>query len=175
MAVKISKKTGKVIIWSAALLTAGIVSYFSYKWINKQLTKMEDYELDFQKLVVKKFTKTQLIMDLFMKFTNRSNLSITLTRQEYDVYANGIYLTTVVNEAPNTIAANSVSSVGSRIDVNPAEIIAKGILNPTELFTSFKKLKIKIVMKYKIRVFLFSVSIPEIVYEDTLHNIMFED
>lgn len=175
MAVKISKNTGKIIVWSTAILTAGIVGYFTYKWIAKQLIKMEDYELDFQKLVVKKFTKDEIVMDVFMKFTNRSNLAVTLTEQEYDIYANGVYLTTVVNKAPNTIQANSTSSVGARISFNPAEIIAKGILNPIELFTSPKKLKIKTVMKYKIKVLAFSVPIPEIVYEDSLYNIMFVD
>jgi LEA14-like dessication related protein len=110
-----------------------------------------------------------------MKFTNRSNLAVTLTEQEYDIYANGVYLTTVVNKAPNTIQANSTSSVGARISFNPAVIISKGILNPLELFTTPKKLKIKTVMKYKIKVLAFSVPIPEIVYEDTLYNIMFVD
>jgi LEA14-like dessication related protein len=175
MAVKISKKTGKIIVWSTALLTAGVAGYFAYKWIEKQLIKMEDYELDFQKLVVRKFDKNQIIMDVFMKFTNRSNLAVTLTEQEYDIYANGIYLTTVVNKAPNTIQANSTSSVGARIDFNPAEIIAKGILNPLELLKSPKNLKIKTVMKYKVKVLFFSVPIPEIVYEDSLYNIMFVD
>lgn len=175
MAIKISKKTGKVIVWSTAILTAGIVGYFSYKWIAKQLIKMEDYELYFQKLVIKKFTKNEAVMDIFMKFTNRSNLSVTLSEQEYDIYANGVFLTTVVNKAPNTIKANSTSSVGARISFNPAEIIAKGILNPVELLTSPKKLKIKTVMKYKIRVLAFSIPIPEIIYEDTLYNIMFLD
>lgn len=175
MAVKISKKTGKIIVWSTAILTAGIVGYFAYKWVEKQLIKMEDYELNFEKLVVKKFDRKEVIMDIFMKFTNRSNLAVTLTEQEYDIYANGVYLTTVVNKAPNTIQANSTSTVGARISFNPADIIAKGILNPLELFSAPKNLKIKTVMKYKIRVLAFSVPIPEIVYEDTLYNIMFVD
>ena len=136
---------------------------------------MEDYELDFEKLVLKKFDKNEIVMDVFMKFTNRSNLAVTLTEQEYDIYANGVYLTTVVNKAPNTIQANSTSSVGARISFNPAVIISKGILNPLELFTTPKKLKIKTVMKYKIKVLAFSVPIPEIVYEDTLYNIMFAE
>jgi hypothetical protein len=52
MAVKISKKTGKIIVWSTAIITAGIVGYFAYKWVSKQLIKMEDYELDFEKIVL---------------------------------------------------------------------------------------------------------------------------
>jgi len=65
--------------------------------------------------------------------------------------------------------------LGARVSFNPAEIIAKGILNPIELFTNPKKLNIKTVMKLKIRVLTFGVRIPEIVYEDTLYNIMFVD
>jgi LEA14-like dessication related protein len=108
-----------------------------------------------------------------MKFTNRSNLSVTLAKQEYDVYANGVYLATVKNDKPNVIQANSSSVIGAPIDVKPADLLAKGILNPLELFTTPKKLKIKIVMKYKVKILFFNVPIPEIVYEDTLYNIMF--
>jgi len=175
MAVKILKKNTKIIVWSTAILTAGIVGYFAYKWISKQLIKMEDYELDFEKMVFKKFDRNEIVLDVFMKFTNRSNLTVTLTEQEYDIYANGVFLTTVINKAPNTIQANSTSTLGARVSFNPAEIIAKGILNPIELFTNPKKLNIKTVMKLKIRVLTFGVRIPEIVYEDTLYNIMFVD
>lgn len=172
MAVNISKSTGKKIVWGTAIVTTGVALALAGRWVYKQLQKMEDYDLDYERLVIKEYSKSRLVMDLAMKFTNRSNLSVTLAKQEYDVYANGIYLTTVKNDAPNTIQANSSSLVGSRIDVNPAEILAKGILNPIELFTSPKKLKIKIVMKYKVKVLFFNVPIPEIVYEDTLYNIM---
>lgn len=173
MAVKIQKSTGRKVVWASAIVASGIALTLAGMWIYKQLKKMEDYDLDFEKLTVVEFSKTRIIMDLVMKFTNRSNLSVTLAKQEYDVYVNGIYITTVKNDAPNTIYANSASMVGSRISVNPADIIAKSILNPLELFKSPKKLNIKIVMKYKIKVLFFDVSIPEIVYEDTLYNMMF--
>jgi len=172
MAVKIKPSTGKKIIWGTAIVTTGIALTLAGRWVYQQLKKMEDYDLDFEKLVVKDFNRNKIVMDLFMKFTNRSNLSVTLAKQEYDVYANGIFLTTVKNESPNTIRANSTSSIGAPIVINPSEILAKGILNPLELFTTPKKLNIKIVMKYKVRILFFNVPIPEILYEDTLYNIM---
>ena len=107
-----------------------------------------------------------------MIFTNKSNLGVTLAKQEYDVYANNVYITTVKNNTPNDIKAKSESEIGMRVNVNPIELVSKIGLNPIELITSPKKINIKLVMKYKVKVLFFDVSIPEIIYEDTLYNMM---
>ena len=57
-----------------------------------------------------------------------------------------------------------------RINVNPIELATKIAVNPIELITNPKKIKIKFVMKYKIKILFFDVSIPEMIYEDTLYN-----
>ena len=166
------KNVNKKVIWVSAIVALGAVSTVAGIWLYRQLKKMEDYGLDFKNIIVRKISTTEFIFDLYMIFTNKSNLGVTLAKQEYDVYANNVYITTVKNNTPNDIKAKSESEIGMRVNVNPIELVSKIGLNPIELITSPKKINIKLVMKYKVKVLFFDVSIPEIIYEDTLYNMM---
>lgn len=172
MKIEMKKNVNKKVIWVSAIVALGAVSTVAGIWLYRQLKKMEDYGLDFKNIIVRKISTTEFIFDLYMIFTNKSNLGVTLAKQEYDVYANNVYITTVKNNTPNDIKAKSESEIGMRVNVNPIELVSKIGLNPIELITSPKKINIKLVMKYKVKVLFFDVSIPEIIYEDTLYNMM---
>jgi LEA14-like dessication related protein len=172
MKIEMKKTVNKKVIWVSAIVALGAVSTVAGIWLYRQLKKMEDYGLDFKNIIVRKVSTTEFIFDLYMIFTNKSNLGVTLSKQEYDVYANNVYITTVKNDTPNDIKAKSESEIGMRVNVNPIELVSKIGLNPIELITSPKKINIKLVMKYKVKVLFFDVSIPEIIYEDTLYNMM---
>ena len=172
MKIEMKKNVNKKVIWVSAIVALGAVSTVAGIWLYRQLKKMEDYGLDFKNIIVRKISTTEFIFDQYMIFTNKSNLGVTLAKQEYDVYANNVYITTVKNNTPNDIKAKSESEIGMRVNVNPIELVSKIGLNPIELITSPKKINIKLVMKYKVKVLFFDVSIPEIIYEDTLYNMM---
>ena len=99
-------------------------------------------------------------------------MTVTLSKQVYDIYANDIYITTMTNDAPNTIEAQATSSIGMQLDINPASLIAVGITNPLQLLTKKENIMIKIVMKYKVKLLFFNVSIPEIIYKEKLSNLV---
>ena len=172
MKLQVKNKVNKKVVWVTAIVALGAVSTIAGIWLYKQLKKMEDYGLDFKNIIVRKVSTTEFIFDLYMIFTNKSNLGVTLARQEYDVYANNVYITTVKNDTPNDIKAKSESEIGMRINVNPIELVSKIGLNAVELITNPKKINIKIVMKYKIKILFLNASIPEIIYEDSLYNMM---
>lgn len=168
------KKTSvsKKVVWVSAIVALGAVSTVAGIWLYRQIKKMEDYELNFKNIIFRKFSTTEFIFDLYMIFTNKSNLGVTLAKQEYDIYANDVFITTLKNNSPNEIKAKSDSEIGMRININPVELVTKIGVNPLELLKSPKKIKIKLVMKYKVKVLFFDVSIPEIIYEDSLYNMM---
>jgi len=166
------KNVGKKVVWVTAIVALGAVSTIAGIWLYRQIKKMEDYELKFKNIIFRKLSTTEFIFDLYMIFTNKSNLGVTLAKQEYDVYANNVYITTLKNDSPNEIKPKSDNEIGMRININPVELVTKIGVNPFELIKSTKKIKIKIVMKYKIKVLFFDVSIPEIIYEDSLYNMM---
>lgn len=166
------KSVSKKAVWVGAIVAVGAVSTIAGLWLYRQLKKMEDYKINFKTIIIRKISTTEFIFDLFMIFTNKSNLGVTLAKQEYDIFANGVFITTIKNNEPTVIKPNSDSDIGMRINVNPVELVAKLGMNPLELIKNPKKIKIKVVMKYKVRVLFFDVSIPEISFEDTLHNMM---
>jgi LEA14-like dessication related protein len=172
MKVQMKKSVTKKVVWVSAIVTLGAVSTIAGLWLYRQLKKMEDYGLDFKNIIVRKISTSEFIFDLYMIFTNKSNLGVTLAKQEYDIYANNVFISTVKNNTPNDIKPKSESEIGMRIDVNPIDMLTKIGANPIELIANPKKIKIKIVMKYKIKILFFDVSIPEIIYEDTLYNMM---
>lgn len=169
---KLSPKTGKRIVWIAGIAAVGAVSTIAGFWLYRQMKKMEDYELNFKNIIFKKINLQEIVFDLYMIFTNKSNLGVTLAKQEYDIYANNIYITTVKNESPNDIKPKSDSEIGMRIRFTPEMLLTKIGVNPVELIANPKKINVKIVMKYKVRILFFNVAIPEIIFEDTLYNMM---
>ena len=169
---KLSPKNGKRIVLVSAVVAVAAVSTVAGVWLYRQLKKMEDYELEYKNIIFRRLTLSEVVFDLYMIFTNKSNLGVTLAKQEYDIYANNVYIDTVVNDSPNDIKPKSDSEIGMRIRFTPAQLLAKIGVNPVELIAGPKKINIKIVMKYKIRVLFFKVSIPEIIFEDTLYNMM---
>ena len=172
MKIQMKKSVTKKVVWVSAIVTLGAVSTIAGLWLYRQLKKMEDYGLDFKNIIVRKISTSEFIFDLYMIFTNKSNLGVTLAKQEYDIYANNVFITTVNNNTPNDIKPKTESEIGMRINVNPIDMFAKIGANPIELIANPKKINIKIVMKYKIKILFFDVSIPEIIYEDTLYNMM---
>jgi LEA14-like dessication related protein len=159
-------------VWWTAIIGTGLATTLAGVWVYKQMKKLEDYKVEFQKLIVRKVTKDQIIMDIFMLFKNNSNMTVTLSKQVYDIYANDVYITTMTNDAPNTIEAQTTSTIGMQLNINPAKLIGIGITNPLQLLTKKENITIKIVMKYKVKLLFFSVSIPEIIYKDKLSNLM---
>lgn len=172
MKLKMQKSTGKKVVWISAVVAVAAVSTVAGVWLYRQLKKMEDYELNYKNIIFRKLSLSEVVFDLYMIFTNKSNLGVTLAKQEYDIYANNVYIDTIVNDAPNDIKPKSDSEIGMRIRFTPAQLLTKIGVNPTELIAGPKKINIKIVMKYKVRVLFFNVSIPEIIFEDTLYNMM---
>jgi LEA14-like dessication related protein len=172
MKLQMKKNVGKKVVWVSAIVALGAVSTIAGIWLYRQVKKMEDYELKFKNIVFRKLTTTEIIFDLYMIFTNKSNLGVTLSKQEYDVYANNVYITTLKNDSPNEIKPKSDNEIGMRININPVELVTKIGSNPFDLIAKPKNIKIKLVMKYKVKVLFFDVSIPEIIYEDTLYNML---
>jgi LEA14-like dessication related protein len=154
-------------------ITAGLVtligtSFVAYKWLSKQVTNLQNYSTRISKVVVRKISLNEVSFDIFMFFKNNSDLTVTLAEQVYEVYANDIYITQFVNKAPNTLKAREESEIGMRITLDPAYLVSKIGVNAATLIQDPKKVKIKILMKYKVSVLGIKVQIPPIPWEDSL-------
>lgn len=145
---------------------AALVATGSWLWV--QVNKLMHYQIGFKGVRINKISLQRIDMNLFLSFTNPSALTIRLKEQEYDVYLNDVFITTLVNRAENVLKAGATDLIGLNVNFSPAEFIAKMKGNPAQLLNLAGKLKVKIVMRVKVRFGFFSVRIPEYTYEENL-------
>ena len=160
----------KVVIWST-IIAAGAASTVAGLYIYKQAKKIEEeYEIAYNRMVFQSAGPREILFDLYMDFTNKSSLGVTLSKQQYDIYANDIYIGTISNTEPNEIKPNSTSTIGIRIRIDTKDLISKLGTNAIDLIKKADQIKIKMVMKYKVRLLFFNIPIPSFEYTDTLKN-----
>ncbi len=160
---KIEKKY--IIAGVIAVVTfVGAFAYLQYK-------KMMDYVIKFKGIKIKKISLNLISFDLFLDYTNNSDITFTLKKQVYDVYVNNIFVTTLENTSPNTILKNTTSVLGLNVAFNPKEVLKKIKKNASDLLTNSDKIIIKVDVKLKVKVGIITITVPY-VYEDTLKNMM---
>ena len=136
-----------------------------------QYQKLMNYTIGLKRVKINKVSLAGINLDLFLNFTNKSNLKFTIERQKYDVYVNNVYLTTLQNDKPNEILPNSVSVIGMNIDID-RKIIASRLKDALLTFANTDKTMIKLVTTMKVKYGFVKVSFPPFTYENTLKNMM---
>lgn len=141
---KISKKTA---IWGGVIAVLGVTAV----WVSKQVKKINDFTLTFKKISVNKFNVKELDFNVFYDYKNNSDIDINLSSQEYDVYVNGTFITTMTNYAENTLKATSTSPLGFNCKINLPDLDKKLRLSYFSMVAQPKEVKIRVVMKWKVR------------------------
>lgn len=137
----------KIAIWGGIIAVLGI----SALWINKQIKKIQDFTLTFKRVQVNTFSKELLDFNVFYDYKNNSDIDINLSQQEYDIYINDTFVTTMTNYAENTLKANSVSPLGFNCKINLPELDKKLRISYFKMVTTPKDVKVRIVMRWKVR------------------------
>jgi len=148
-------------LWIAGLI--GLVSVTG-AYMYYQVNKILSYTLNFKGIKNVSFDNKAVSFTIWYEYQNKANINVTLAEQEYEVYINNQYLTTLSNFVPNTL----VGSEPSIIDVNvklTAQDFKKVNLNIAQVLLDPKSIEIKTIMKWKVKygIFKFPVSYPYIV------------
>ena len=160
---KIEKKY--VIAGALAIVSIALAAgYLQYK-------KLMNYKLGFKSLKLKTVSATKIVFDIFLNFTNKSNLAFEIIEQETKIYVNGKFVSDAVNYSSNKIEPNSTSVIGVNVSFNPNDVASALGKNYAWLILNTSSIKIKIDMKMKVKLYGVKVSIP-FVYEDTLKSII---
>jgi len=149
----------KQIIWTSAIAILGVALGYTAVWLNKQIKKIQDYTLTFKTIKINSFTQKVLDFNVFYDYKNNSDIDINLNEQEYDVYINGIFVTTLKNYAENTLKANTTSPLGFNVQLNLPEIHKKIKMNYFAMITMPENVKIRVVMRWKVRLGLIKVPV----------------
>jgi LEA14-like dessication related protein len=95
----------------------------------------------------------------YFDYKNNSDIDIKLSEQEYDIYVNEVYITTLRNYQENILKANSVSELGFNINLNLPDLDKKLKVNYFKMIAEPKAVKIRVEMKWKVRFGLFKIPI----------------
>lgn len=156
---KIEKKH-LIAIGLGVVCTAAGLAYWQY-------TRLMNYCIGLNKIKVNAITQTKANLDLLLNFRNKSDIAINILSQDYKVYINNKFIVAATNPEPQLIAPDSMSVISVNIKFNPE----KSGQNILSAILSMGNTNIKVDVKLKVKVWLFTVSIPYL-YETTIKELM---
>lgn len=160
-------KAGKVkYIALAAIVGAtgatAIWAYGQYKKLLKNITGIKSFQ-------IKSLSIKNIAFNVVATYTNTMDFDIKLTNQEYDIYLDNIYALTLKNPNELIIKANGTTEIPLDASFDPKELFQKLSVNPVKFLTDYKNIQVKIVMRLKVKLLFFNVTIPY-TYEDKLKS-----
>tara|TARA_R110000868_G_scaffold167297_1_gene401569 strand:- start:497 stop:1006 length:510 start_codon:yes stop_codon:yes gene_type:complete len=159
------KKKKLIITAVIGLFTiTGAIAYWQYQ-------KLKKFVLKFKSIKFNKISTDSLNFDLFLDFTNTSNVQFILTNQQYMVYVNDIFVAKVQNTISNKVKAKSTSTIGVNVNLVPKDIAQKVGSGALDILMDKSKIKIKIDSEITAKLGVFSGKVKS-TYEDTLKNML---
>ena len=135
------------------LSIAGAFAYLQYR-------KLMNYAIKIKNTKVRTLNKNLVSFDVFLLFTNNSDVKFDLKEQEYKVYVNDIYVTRASNGVTNMVKPNSTSEIGVNVAFDPNilfGLLKKGWL---EMIANPNEVKIRVDIKLKVGLLFFTVALP---------------
>ena len=131
----------------------GALAYLQFK-------KIMNYTLGFKGIKVRSIGKDLISIDVFLNYTNKADIDITLVEQEYKVFLNNNYVTRASNGSSNLVKANSTSPIGVNVAFDPKNVL--NVLNKSyaDLLLDPGKITLKVEIKLKVKVVGIKVNIP---------------
>ena len=123
--------------------------------------------IGFNSITIKNLSLKNIAFDLVVDYTNQMDIDIVLTNQEYDVYLNNIYTTTLKNPNKVVLAKNATSQIPLKVDFDPKDIYTKLAVNPLSFLSDPKKIMVKLDMRLRVKLLFFNINVPYS-YQDTL-------
>jgi len=133
-------------------LTASII-YLA--WKVKNLLK---YDYSFSKLKLRETSPKNISFDLGVNFKNTSDMEIILKKQQYDIYLNDIFITTIFANNEQVILPNKTSLLNLVVNLNTTDVLNKlkslgdgSSSSLLKLLANIKKQNLKIVFKFGVK------------------------
>jgi LEA14-like dessication related protein len=141
-----------------------------------RVKKLLKYSIKFNGLKFKELTAKKIIFDANFDFKNTSDLTIDIKNQEYDVYINNVFITTIKSDVEQTILPETVSPLSVTIDLDTALVVNRlktlgdgSISSLLKIVSTFKEQDLKIVYKFGIKFGFLTIPI-KFSYNDKIKN-----
>ena len=133
-------------------LTASIVYLV---WKIKNLLK---FDISFSKLKFRETSPKNISFDLGVNFKNTSDIEIILKKQQYDIYLNDVFITTIFANNEQVILPNNTSLINLKVNLNTVDILDKikslgdgSLSSLLKLLANIKKQNLKIVFNFGVK------------------------
>lgn len=140
-------------------------------WAKKQYNLLLLNTTGYKSFTIKNISLKNFAFNAVFTYTNNMDVDVTLTNQVYDVYLNNVYTTTLTNSKLTVLKSKQTSEIPLDVSFDPKDMLNKLSLNIASFLTDYKKLRIKVVMKLKVKLLFFSIPV-KYTYEDSLKNMM---
>lgn len=136
-----------------------------------QYRKLMNYTVKVGGAKFKQITAKVFNFDLFIKFTNNSDINFVISEQEYKVYINDKFVTKITNGTDVTILPKATNTIPVNIDFNPTDALNILGKNFTAILVHPENINLKVDGKLKVKLYGFTKAIP-FVFESTLKDLM---
>lgn len=81
-------------------------------------------------------------MTLFFKIVNESDITVEVSNMNFNIYVNGMFISKVVKEEPQTLYGKSDALIKVDFEFNPKDLLRAGLTNIEPILYDREKLKI---------------------------------
>jgi LEA14-like dessication related protein len=136
-----------------------------------QYRKLMNYTVKLGGVRFKQINANVFNFDLFIKFSNNSDINFVISGQEYKIYLNDKFVTKIENTNDVTILPKATNTIPVNINFNPTEVLNLLGKNFANILLNPETIKIKVDGKLKVKLYGFSKAIP-FVFEKNLKDLM---
>ncbi|MDD3875385.1 MAG: LEA type 2 family protein [Bacteroidales bacterium] len=121
-----------------------LIAIATLAYLNKQAKALYDACFTVAGAVVHTISFDNMEFDVLMSIQNKSDMSFTITSQNYNIYVNKMLVAEVANNENVKIASNGQSNMKINVKFNPQDLLKKGIENITALLKNKDSLVVEI-------------------------------
>lgn len=158
--------------WGIGLAMIGILGY-TVNYLMTQIRLLINTDFEFVGTAINKLSFKQISITLWWKVVNKSDIAITVSNQNYDIFINGRFLKKVGYASPVEIKPHAETRIPTYIVFAPKDLGKIGLENVGNFFTSEgrKKLKLTVRGTMTVKTSVFELKEFPFEYEDTIENI----
>ena len=154
---------------------AVMIGVFGYtlNYLLKQVRLLVNTVFEFSGVKVNSISLQQISITLWWKVVNKSDISFTVSNQDYDIYLNDTFVQKVGYTAPVEVKSKSTTFLPTYIVFEPKDLKNIGIANAI-LFTNkenWKDLNLLCKGTFTIKTSIAEVKKFPFEFEDNIHNI----
>jgi LEA14-like dessication related protein len=147
--------------WKYVLLAAVAgVTVTTGIWLKKQYGKLMKNTYELKSFVVKKASLQSVTFSVVYAYNNTTDIDINLVSQEYKIYVDDRYITTIKSDIPVVLKANAISDIPLDITVDPRDMFYKFKDNLLKALSQKQKLKIKMDSTFRVKLGIFTIPVP---------------